>query len=102
MHSRVRQPQHPVGSSGQALSKPGGACRYNTDPEYKKKVDEDKRARAQAERAADPPVSLFDIILPVAPFGIPGAQHRYVLVGALQHHPGEVCRLSLRPTLLPQ
>ena len=55
------------------MSKPGGAFRYNTDPEYKKKVDEDKRARAQAERAADPPVSLFDIILPVAPFGIPGA-----------------------------
>ena len=37
-------------------------------------MDDDKRARAQAERAADPPVSLFDIILPVAPFGIPGAR----------------------------
>ena len=47
--------------------------RYNEDPAYKKMVDEDKRARAKAERAADPPVSLFDIILPLAPFGIPGA-----------------------------
>lgn len=47
--------------------------RYGKDPEYKKKVDEEKRERAKAERAADPPVTLFDIILPVAPFGIPGA-----------------------------
>ncbi|KAK9845444.1 hypothetical protein WJX81_006574 [Elliptochloris bilobata] len=45
--------------------------RYNTDPEYKKKVDEDKTARFKAEQAADPPISLFDIILPIAPFGIP-------------------------------
>jgi len=29
-------------------------------------VDDDKRARAQAERKADPPVSLFDIILVTA------------------------------------
>ena len=47
--------------------------RYNTDPEYKKQIDEDKRARAAAQRKADPPVSLFDIVIPLAPFGIPGA-----------------------------
>ena len=52
--------------------------RYEKDPEYKKKVDEDKRARAKAERAADPPVTLFDIILPVAPFGIPGDYYNHV------------------------
>ena len=46
--------------------------RYNTDPEYKKEVDDDKRARAAAERKADPPLSLFDIVIPLAPFGIPG------------------------------
>lgn len=51
----------------------GKIKRYNTDPKYKEQVDEEKRARAKAERAADPPVTLFDIILPVAPFGIPGA-----------------------------
>jgi hypothetical protein len=50
----------------------GKIKRYNTDPKYKEQVDEEKRARAKAERAADPPVTLFDIILPVAPFGIPG------------------------------
>ena len=42
-------------------------------------MDADKRARAEAARKADPPISLFDIILPVAPFGIPGAsQLRHV------------------------
>lgn len=54
----------------------GKVRRYNTDPEYKKKVDEDKRARAKAEREADPPVTLFDrlpIIIPISPIGLPGA-----------------------------
>lgn len=46
--------------------------KYNTDPEYKKIVDEDKRERAKAARKADPPLSLFDIVIPLAPFGIPG------------------------------
>ncbi|CAL8470648.1 g10190 [Coccomyxa elongata] len=45
--------------------------KYNTDPEYKKKVDEDKRARALAERPPDPIVNAFNIIIPLAPFGIP-------------------------------
>ena len=48
--------------------------KYNTDPEYKKLIDEDKRARAAAQRKADPPISLFDIVIPLAPFGIPGTQ----------------------------
>ena len=47
--------------------------RYETDPEFKKEVDADKRARAEAMRKADPPVTLFDIVIPIAPFGIPGA-----------------------------
>ncbi len=46
--------------------------KYNTDPEYKKKIDEDKRARALAERPPDPIVNAFNIIIPLAPFGIPG------------------------------
>lgn len=46
--------------------------RYEKDPEYKKEVDADKRARAEAMRKADPPVTLFDIVIPIAPFGIPG------------------------------
>ena len=33
---------------------------------------DDKRERAKAQRKADPPVSLFDIVIPLAPFGIPG------------------------------
>ncbi|EIE22655.1 hypothetical protein COCSUDRAFT_63797 [Coccomyxa subellipsoidea C-169] len=45
--------------------------KYNTDPEYKKKIDEDKRARALAERPPDPIVNAFNIIIPLAPFGIP-------------------------------
>jgi len=52
----------------------GKVRKYNTDPEYKKQIDEDKRARAATQRKADPPVSLFDIVIPLAPFGIPGAQ----------------------------
>ena len=51
----------------------GKVKRYNTDPEFKKQVDEDKRARAKAQRKEDPPVSLFDIVIPLAPFGIPGS-----------------------------
>ena len=50
----------------------GKVRKYNTDPEYKKQVDDDKRERAKAQRKADPPVSLFDIVIPLAPFGIPG------------------------------
>lgn len=46
--------------------------RYETDPEFKKVVDADKRARAEAMRKEDPPVTLFDIVIPLAPFGIPG------------------------------
>lgn len=42
-------------------------------------MDADKRARAEAARKADPPISLFDIILPVAPFGIPGASQLRLL-----------------------
>ncbi|CAK0782841.1 hypothetical protein CVIRNUC_006036 [Coccomyxa viridis] len=49
----------------------GKVRKYNTDPEYKKQVDDDKRERAKAQRKADPPVSLFDIVIPLAPFGIP-------------------------------
>ena len=52
----------------------GKVRKYNTDPEYKKQVDDDKRERAKAQRKADPPVSLFDIVIPLAPFGIPGVQ----------------------------
>lgn len=51
--------------------------KYNTDPEYKKKVDEDKRARALAERPPDPVINAFNIIIPLAPFGIPGLSHRF-------------------------
>ncbi|CAL5220276.1 g2259 [Coccomyxa viridis] len=49
----------------------GKVRRYETDPEFKKEVDADKRARAEAMRKADPPVTLFDIVIPIAPFGIP-------------------------------
>ena len=52
----------------------GKVRKYNTDPEYKKQIDEDKRARAAAQRKADPPLSQFDIVIPLAPFGIPGAK----------------------------
>ena len=50
----------------------GKVRKYNTDPEFKKQVDDEKRERAKAQRKADPPVSLFDIVIPLAPFGIPG------------------------------
>jgi hypothetical protein len=60
--------------------------KYNTDPEYKKKIDEDKRARALAERPPDPIVNAFNIIIPLAPFGIPG-------MGALCICP--ICSLSM-------
>ena len=73
-------------------------------------MDEDKRARAQAERAADPPVSLFSIILPVAPFGIPGAhppggaEHWDLSACCIStaHHRGEGCRLCLGKVGLPR
>ena len=35
----------------------GKVRKYNTDPEYKKQVDDDKRERAKAQRKADPPLS---------------------------------------------
>lgn len=57
----------------------GKVKRYNTDPEFKKQVDEDKRARAKAQRKEDPPVSLFDIVIPLAPFGIPGSWYSCVV-----------------------
>uniref|UniRef100_A0A7S1WYS6 Uncharacterized protein n=1 Tax=Tetraselmis chuii TaxID=63592 RepID=A0A7S1WYS6_9CHLO len=41
--------------------------RYNTDEDYKKQVDEEKRARAPKQE--DPP--LGSIIIPLAPFGMP-------------------------------
>ena len=46
--------------------------KYETDPEYKKKVDEEKRARAKANRPPDPEAKIFNVIIPLAPFGIPG------------------------------
>jgi hypothetical protein len=72
--------------------------RYNTDPEYKKKVDEEKRARAKAARAADPEVNAFNIIIPLAPFGIPGAARMLVLINAL--FTNRRCWCSLPPCSL--
>ncbi|KAK9828584.1 hypothetical protein WJX72_000880 [[Myrmecia] bisecta] len=45
--------------------------RYNTDPEFKKQIDEDKRARAKAEREAKGEPPKWGIIVPLAPFGMP-------------------------------
>lgn len=45
--------------------------RYTTDADYKKKVDDERRAKKKAEQPEDPAVNLFNIIIPLPPFGIP-------------------------------
>ncbi|KAI3424946.1 hypothetical protein D9Q98_008328 [Chlorella vulgaris] len=48
--------------------------KYLQDPAYKKKIDEEKRARFKAKKEQeekDNPVPKFGIIIPLAPFGMP-------------------------------
>eukprot|EP00884_Botryococcus_braunii_P020498 jgi/Botrbrau1/7131/Bobra.0143s0011.1 len=45
--------------------------KYVSDPDYKKKVDEERRERKKAEQGPDPEVNIFNIIIPLPPFGIP-------------------------------
>lgn len=50
------------------------ASRYLNDPEYKKKCDEENRAKFKAQREAEKlanPEPKFGIIIPLAPFGMP-------------------------------
>ena len=43
--------------------------KYRSNPEYKKKVDDERRERKKLENP-DPPVSPFSIIIPLPPFGM--------------------------------
>ena len=43
--------------------------KYQKDPVYKEKVDAERRERRKREKP-DPEVNLFNIIIPIPPFGL--------------------------------
>ena len=53
--------------------------KYRSDPEYKKRVDEERRERKKRENP-DPPVNPFSIIIPLPSFGAE-AEERFDLRG---------------------
>lgn len=56
---------------GEVKERRAKASRYLNDPEYKKKCDEENRAKFKAQREAEGPEPKFGIIIPMAPFGMP-------------------------------
>jgi hypothetical protein len=44
--------------------------KYSSDPEYKAKIDQERRERKKRENP-DPAVNPFNIIIPLPPFGMP-------------------------------